>query len=105
MLFDITKLQLAVEKGRIEWRKHTLQRLAERHILQKDVLKILSLGEVIRYYSDDRPFPSVLMFEWIKDRPLHVVASYDKVDDKVYIITVYEPSLDVFEPDYKTKKQ
>ncbi|QMW06608.1 DUF4258 domain-containing protein [Spirosoma foliorum] len=105
MPFDVTELQLAVEKGHIEWRKHTLQRLVERQIRQKDVLNVLSLGEAIRYYYDDRPFPSVLMFGWVEDRPLHVVASYAKADDMVYIITVYEPSLDVFESDYKTKKQ
>lgn len=105
MSVDIAKLRLAVEKGFIEWRKHTLQRLLERHITQKDVSQILCLGEVIRRYNDDRPFPSVLMFDWIDNRPLHVVAAYDQTVNKVYIITVYEPSLDVFEPDFKTRKQ
>ena len=101
----LAAMRSAVEKGRIEWRKHTLQRLAERLIQQKDVLQILSLGEAIRFYDTDRPFPSILMFGWINGRPLHTVAAYDKKSDTVYIITVYEPSLDVFEADFKTKKQ
>lgn len=105
MQVDVAELRAAVEKGRIEWRKHTLQRLTERLIQQKDVLQILCSGEVIRFYNDDRPFPSVLVLGWINNRPLHAVASYSKESAIVYIITVYEPSLDVFEADYKTKKQ
>lgn len=97
MLFDVDQLRLAAENGQVVWRKHTLQRLAERHILQK--------GEVVRSYTDDRPFPSLLLLGWVRERPLHVVASYDVLDDVVYIITAYEPSIDVFEPDFKTKKQ
>lgn len=62
MLFDIEQLRLAVDKERIEWRKHTLIRLVERQILQKDVLFALRTGEVIRSYTEDRPFPSVLLF-------------------------------------------
>ena len=101
----VEKIRLAIENGSVEWRKHTLQRLGERNVSQKDVLQILKSGEVIQYYSNDRPFPSMLMFGWIEDRPLHTVMSYDEIGDKAYIITVYEPSLDVFESDYKTKKQ
>ncbi|WP_245564965.1 DUF4258 domain-containing protein [Spirosoma panaciterrae] len=98
------KLRQAVINKRIEWRKHTLLRLVERQISQKDIVSILLTGEVIRDYVDDRPFPSVLVFGWIASRPIHVVASYDDAEDKAYIITVYEPSLDVFEPDFKTRR-
>ena len=35
----------------------------------------------------------------------HVVASCDQVNKEALVITAYEPSLDVFEPDYRTKKQ
>nr|WP_262889766.1 DUF4258 domain-containing protein [Spirosoma endbachense] len=82
-----------------------MQRLAERQILQKDALQVLITGEVIRDYDDDRPLSSLLVLGWIKERPLHVVASYSEVDDTAYIITVYEPSQSHFEPDFKTKRQ
>lgn len=104
-LFDLAGLRQAVIQGRIEWRKHTLQRIAERYFLQKEVIQILLSGEIIREYLDDRPFPSALVFDWVADRPVHVVASYDKEADIVYIITVYEPSLDAFEGDFKTKRK
>ncbi len=62
MPLDVEQLRVAAENGHIEWRKHTLQRLLERNILQKDVLQVLRTGEVIRLYTDDRPFPSILLF-------------------------------------------
>lgn len=105
MPLDWVSLRQAISSGRIEWRKHTLQRIAERHILQQEVIQVLLSGEVVREYLDDRPFPSALVFDWIADRPVHVVVSYDKMVDLAYVITVYEPSLDVFEDDFKTKRK
>lgn len=104
MAFALGELQQAIHDGRIEWRKHTLQRLAERHVLQKDVIAVLLSGEVIREYPDDRPFPSALVLGWIETRPLHVVVAHDATEGVVYVVTVYEPSLDVFQADFKTKK-
>jgi len=60
-------------------------------------------GGIIREYTDDKPFLSALFFIH-QDRPLHVVAAFDTENRFGYIITAYEPSLDVFEPDFKTRK-
>jgi len=38
-------------------------------------------------------------------KPLHVVASCDEINRQAFVITAYEPSLDVFESDYRTKKK
>ena len=54
---DIIGLQATIQEQRIEWRKHVLQRLAERNILQSEVLKVLLAGELIEDYPDDKPFP------------------------------------------------
>jgi hypothetical protein len=62
-------------------------------------------GERIRDYTEDRPFPSALFLEYFGGRPLHVVASCDQKSKRAFIITAYEPSLEVFEPDYRTKKK
>jgi len=35
----------------------------------------------------------------------HAVAALAKEDERVYIITAYEPSLDVFEPDFRTRRK
>jgi len=56
---DITSLRKAIRQGRLEWRKHVLQRLAERGISQKSVLAVLLSGERIEDDPDDKPFPAL----------------------------------------------
>lgn len=102
---DLAILREAVREGRIEWRKHVLQKLAERGISQHAVLHVLLEGERIREYEKDRPFPSALFLGYTASKPLHVVVACDPVNSRAFIITAYEPSLDVFQPDYRTRKQ
>jgi len=102
---NLDKLRECIKSGKYEWRKHTLRRLTERGISQEAAIKVIIEGEVIEDYPEDRPFPSCLMLRWIEGKPLHVVVSLDEKEDTVYIITVYEPSLDRFEPDYKTRRK
>lgn len=102
---DLETLRLAVRAGKIQWRKHVLQKLAERGLLQRAVLEVLQTGEIIRDYAEDRPFPSALFLGYPAGKPLHVVAACDEASETAFIITAYEPSLDIFEPDYRTRKK
>ncbi len=79
--------------------------MAERNIPQTVVLEVLLSGERIRDYPEDKPFASALFLGYDDARPLHVVASVDEATRQTFIITVYEPSLEVFEADYKTKRK
>jgi hypothetical protein len=72
---------------------------------QSAVIETLRSGELIRDYAEDKPFPSALFLGYVGDRPLHVVASCDEQNRRVFIITAYEPSLDIFESDYRTKRK
>ncbi len=101
---DLATLRKTVREGRIEWRKHALQRLAERGIAQRDVLDVLQSGERIEDYPDDTPYPSALFLGFVASKPLHAVAAFDEINQIAYIITAYEPSLEVFEKDYKTRR-
>lgn len=102
---DINKLREAIKKNNFEWRKHTLIRLAERNISQDVVLKVILEGEVIEDYLKDRPFSSCLMFKVVEGKPFHVVVSLDEQNQKGYIITTYEPTLDKFESDFKKRRR
>jgi hypothetical protein len=102
---NLDKLRDAVRVGNIEWRKHVLVRIAERNITQAAVLDVLLSGERIHDYPEDKPFASALLLGYDGSRPLHVVASVDEAAKQAFIITVYEPSLEVFEADYKTKRK
>ena len=102
---DLGRLQEAIRARSMEWRKHVLQRMAERNISQASVLAVLLAGERIRDYREDKPFASALFLGYAGSRPLHVVAALDETTGQAFIVTVYEPSLEVFEADYKTKRK
>ena len=103
--FDLAVFREAIAAGRIEWRKHVLQKLAERGIAQQAVRDVLLKGERIREYSDDKPFPSALFLGYVSGRPFHVVAACDETSRQAFVITAYEPSLEIFEDDYRTKRK
>jgi len=86
------------------FRRHALERMAERDITRADVESVVENGEVIREYADDTPHPSRLILGWRDERPLHVVAADDDEANETYIITVYEPDADVWNDDFRSKK-
>jgi len=102
---NIKELRLIIEKDNFQWRKHTLIRLAERSIAQGVILEVILTGEVIEDYPQDKPFPSCLIFKVIEGKPYHVVVSLDGECKKAYIITAYNPTLDKFETDFKTRRK
>ena len=102
--FDLAKVQAAVNAGRLQWRLHVLQRMPVRGIDRLDVIEALASGAVIEDYPTDTPYPSALVLGFVGARPLHVVVALDKNGPDAYVITVYEPSSDKFEPDWKTRR-
>ena len=102
---DLEIFRKAVAAGRIEWRKHVLQKLAERAVPQQAVRDVLLTGERIREYADDKPFPSALFLGYVSGKPLHVVAACDEANQQAFVITAYEPSPEIFEADYRTKRK
>jgi len=41
---------------------------------------------------------------YVCGKPLHVVAAYDEKSSRVFVITAYEPALEIFEADYRTRR-
>lgn len=77
--------------------------MLERGFVREMVMQVILTGKVIEDYSVDRPMPSALIFGWHSQRPVHVVVSIENA--QAAIITVYEPTLDVFESDYQTRRK
>lgn len=102
---DLEGMRRAVQARRVEWQRHALERMAGRHIARSEVFEVLLAGERIEDYPDTQPCPSALFLGRPEMRPLHVVAAYDASGDRVFIITVYEPNLEHFEPDFKTRRK
>jgi TusA-related sulfurtransferase len=103
--FDLAAVARGIRLGRHHWELHVLERMAEREIVRADVLAVLQGGEVIEVYPDDTPFPRALILGFVSNGPLHVVVALDASGPDPYIITVYQPSPDKFEPDWKTRRK
>ena len=102
--FDISLLRSAMAKGNIQWHQHALVRCLERGISRERAILAVLYGEVIEQYLDDRPYPSCLILQ-VDGEPLHVVAAVDPHAEVAHIITVYQPDLERFEMDLKTRKK
>ena len=97
-------LRRILARGRIEWRRHALERMLEREIGRAEVLATLAEGVIVTSYPHDRPYASALLGRKSAP-PLHVVAALDLDAAVCYIITVYRPDERHFEPDRKTRKR
>jgi Domain of unknown function (DUF4258) len=102
---DIDQLRAATHQGRLEWQRHALERMVERGITRAEVREVLLGGERIEDYPKNRPLPSGLFLSWVRGRPLHVVAAFDMANRTVAIITTYEPTVEYFEADFRTRRR
>ena len=103
-LLDLGRVLEAIAAGRLTWSRHGVARMQERRITRAEVLDGLRGGQIIEHYSDDVPYPSALVLGFAGDRPVHVVVALDTSTPEAHIVTVYEPSPDEFEPDWRTRR-
>jgi hypothetical protein len=81
---------------------HAISQMFKRDILVDDVKEIIDKGEIIKEYPNDKPYPSYLILDFVNHRPLHLVLAKDD-SDKCIVITVYEPSQEIWATNFKTK--
>jgi len=86
------------------YRVHAIERMFEREISKSDVESIIKSGEIIKTYPNDKPYSSNLILGYIDDRAIHVVYAIDE-NATIIIITVYEPTLDVWQEGFKERRR
>ncbi|MEE9912835.1 MAG: DUF4258 domain-containing protein [Deltaproteobacteria bacterium] len=91
------------ESTHIIYRTHAVKRMFQRNVNETDVRNILMQGETIEAYVDDKPYPSRLILGWISERPIHVVAADNAVDNEIIVVTVYEPDTEKWSVDFKRR--
>ena len=102
MPFDYNKLKQIIINRQYLFTAHASSRAIQRNISSTEIDEAVIDGQVIEDYPDDKYSPSCLIMGQTKDaRFLHVQVSYPP---SVKIITVYEPSSDDWENDWKTRK-
>ena len=58
------------------------------------LFKLLILGEVIKEYPADKPYPGFLVLGYMNKRAIHVVVARNDSDSTCIIVTTYHPSSD-----------
>ena len=88
----------------VNFTRHATQQMFARSISIDDIKRVVNKGEKIASYPDDRPYPSYLLFYSVKQRPIHVVVAVNPDSQTCVIVTAYEPSPEIWEVDFKTRK-
>lgn len=85
--------------------RHAIMQMFERDISIKTVKTVVTKGEVIQSYSNDKPYPSSLILGFIKKRPIHVVMAKDDKTGECIIVTAYQPSEKIWKSNFKTRNE
>jgi hypothetical protein len=100
---DIDWISEKVSKGEYEFRKHALERGTSRGINPLEAKEAILSGEIIEDYPDDPRGHSCLIYgKSNNDKHLHVVCG--TAYDRVWIVTVYEPTDDEW-IDFKMRRK
>ncbi len=96
----------SVKNNNFRMTEHATMQRIERNITVENIKQALLDGEIIERNPKSKPYPSCLVLGWLKSGdPLHVKCSMGTKEPRLRIVTVYEPSDEEWESDYKTRKK
>ena len=72
----------------------------------EEVLQIIETGEIIEQYLDDTPYASCLILGYTRSgRPLHLVCASVFTEERLIVITTYQPDPNRWDPDLRRRKR
>jgi len=93
-----------VEKGNCYISFTPTEKLRSRKITLAEIEEAISQGQIIEDYPDDARGPSCLILGFTRDsKALHVVCA--NLGKEIIIITAYEPAIDEWSKDLKTRRE
>ena len=102
MIYDIETIRAMFNGNAVRFTQHFRNRIKERGIRFSEVKQVIYNGEIIEEKPDDQPIPSVLILGHANGKKIHVVVGID--DDLLWLITTYIPTDEIWEDDYKKRK-
>ena len=76
------------------------------HIHLEEVLQIIETGEIIEQYLDDTPYASCLLLGYTRSgRPLHLVCAPVSAEERLIVVTTYQPDPIRWELDLRRRKR
>lgn len=87
------------------FRFHAIERMLEHDVLDTDVRDVLENGDVIESVTDQFGMPKHLYLGFVEKRPIHVATIDDDDAKRTEIVTVYEPTIDQWNPGFRTRRR
>jgi hypothetical protein len=90
---------------RVALKKHCILRMRQRRITVDELKEALVCSEIVEYYEDDYPLPSALILGYtISGKPLHAVVAWDQESNIIWIITLYEPTSERWDEQFRIRR-
>lgn len=71
-----------------------------------EVLQTLETGEIIEAYPEDKPYASCLVLgRTAEGRPLHVVCAPVRVENRLIVVTTYQPDPERWDPEFRERRE
>jgi len=84
---------------------HVQMRLKGRTLSREALLQAVNTYEIIESYPDDKYLPSYLLYGDSQEGVCHLHIATDVAGDNVRVVTVYRPSTDEWESDWRTRRR
>ena len=99
--------QLTPEGDKMLWSHHGIRELVSEGWTRAPVEVALQNCEVVEDYpASHRPLPDCLVLGWLgTGEPLHAVIAVDEANSRLFVVTVYRPSLEEWKDDWRTRKK
>lgn len=91
---------------KISWSLHAIKKLRLERLRKAEIENSLKECIIVEDYPvEGRPLPDCLVLGFIGSAPVHAVVAIDMDFDRILIVTVYRPSAERWEDDWKTRKR
>jgi len=98
-------IKSCIESRKIYWTYHVNMRLKGRTISREAILLSLDTYKIIEEYPKDKYLPSYLIYAEYEEVVIHIQVAMDLKNDCVTIVTIYKPTLDMWEEDFKQRRR
>lgn len=100
----VDEIRLRLKRRNVRHTFHALmEEMGERLTAQKVEDALMKGFELVEDYPDDPRGHSCLILSWVAGKPVHVV--FAPHEEALIIVTVYVPSREDWEKDFKTRRQ
>ena len=92
--------------AKVYWSRHAIAEMINDNLTRSEVEQALEVCEIIEDYpTEHRPLPDCLVLAKLSEtQPIHAVVAIDETKNRIFMVTVYLPSKEQWQDDWRTRK-